>query len=39
MRRAAAIMGLALCGLVGFAWVFSRVGQMAAGWILTGVMP
>jgi hypothetical protein len=37
--RAAALMALAACGVVGLGWVFSRLGLFLSGWILTGAMP
>ena len=39
MMRVGALMALAVCGLVGFGWVFSRLGLFLSGWILTGAMP
>ena len=39
MIRAVLLVLLGVCGLIGFGWVFSRLGLFMSGWILTGVMP
>ena len=39
MLGALMLGALMVCGLIGFGWVFSRLGIFMSGWILTGVMP